>query len=76
MMGSWGYGMMGGYGWWGMLVMALFWIGVLLLVVWGVGALSGRRSELSDSPIDIARRRFARGEIDRAQFEEMKKALS
>ena len=31
-----GYGMMAGLGWFGMIVMALFWVGVVLLVVWGL----------------------------------------
>ena len=39
-----GYGMMAGMGWLGLLMMALFWIGVILLVVWGLSnAFPSRR---------------------------------
>jgi putative membrane protein len=59
--------------------MLLFWAGVILLVIWGVRAASSggggdRRSE-PDRALRILEERFARGEIDRAEFEERKAAL-
>lgn len=68
--GMWGSG---GYG---LLWMALFWVGTALLVVWAVrqfGGGSGERSERR--PLEILEERFAKGEIDRDEFEERKRVL-
>ncbi len=83
-----GPGMMGwsgyGYGfspWWGILGI-VFWalviIGVVLLLVWlfrqvqpgGVGPGPG-----APRPIDILRERYARGEITKEQFDQMRRDL-
>jgi len=60
--------MMGGMG----LLNILFWIliiaGAVLIVQW----LSGRGKE---SPLEILKKRYAKGEIDKAAFERMKKDL-
>ncbi len=78
-----GNGMMYGYhygmGW--MLVTFIFWIlliaGVVLLVMWIVGKSSrGARSAAEDSALDILKKRYARGEITREQYEEMKSDIS
>ena len=65
-----------GYGLFGMLFMLLFWVliiaGVVLIVRWLV--TQGRESR-SDSALDILRQRYARGEIDKDQFEAMKRDL-
>jgi putative membrane protein len=74
--------MMWDWSWWmifGGVLMIIFWVGVIWLVVWGVrkiargsdGTSSGTRSAL-----DIARERYARGEITKEQFEQYKKDLS
>jgi len=59
--------------------MLLFWAGVILLVIWGVKAAinggSGDRRSDPDRALRILEERFARGEIDRAEFEERKAAL-
>ena len=72
--GMGGYGMMGfGMGF-GSLFMLLF----LGLIVWLVVALinSSQSNEKEDSdPIVILKRRFAKGEITKKQFGEMKKKL-
>jgi putative membrane protein len=76
MMG-WGYGM----GWFGMISMALFWIalivGIVLLIRWLLGSARGRGSghPAEDSPLEILKRRYARGEINKEEFEEKKKDL-
>jgi putative membrane protein len=82
---EWGHGpgMMGGYGggWFGGIFMVVFWIavivGVIFLIRWLVqstGAGShGARSE--ESALEILKRRYARGEIDKKEFEQKKKDL-
>jgi putative membrane protein len=77
MMGPW---MMGGFGWWGMLVPLLLLILLVVGVVWLV--LAGTRglgpagqSPPLESPLDILRRRYASGEITKKQFEDMKRDL-
>jgi putative membrane protein len=61
--------MMAGMGWPMLLLMLLFWGGVIALVLWGVSGLfpAGRASVEADA-LDILRRRYARGEISREEF--------
>jgi putative membrane protein len=64
-----GYGMMAGMGWLGMLMMALFWIGVVLLVAWGLSSMfSTRRQNVEPDAEEILKRRYARGEISHDEF--------
>ena len=56
-----------------MLGMALFWGGVLALVIWAVRRFGTPASH--DGALDILRRRLAAGEITPEQFEATKKAL-
>jgi putative membrane protein len=77
MMGPW---MMGGYGWgWFMpIFMIIFWG----LVIWGIVALvrgisrgdAGSTTQ-TDSALEILKRRYARGEINKQEYEEKKKDL-
>ena len=81
--GGWGMmgpGMMGGFGWWWFMpiFMILFWG----LVIWGIVALvrglSGSRgsdSSTADSAMEVLKRRYARGDISKEEFEEKKKDL-
>jgi putative membrane protein len=75
-----------GYGWgwmaFGAVWMVLFWGGIVALVVWAITRLSGdreRREELSRSedrpPLEIAKERYARGEITRDQFKQLQDDL-
>ncbi len=79
--GRWGMGyhhMMGG----GMgIVMGIFWIvliGAFILLV--SGAINGiRGSQANDDsrkPLEILKQRYARGEIDKAEFEDKRRSLS
>jgi putative membrane protein len=72
-----------GFGWGvGMLVMALFWLLFAAALVWIVRAVWDRRAVREgpgphpESPLEILQRRYARGEIDRAEFEEKRRDLS
>ena len=84
--GDWhmGPGMMGGYGmgWFGGIFMIVFWVlvivGLVFLIKWliqSTKAESGRSISNSSSAIDILKQRYARGEIDKEEFEEKKKDL-
>ena len=74
----------GGMGWWmifGGTWMLLFWGFVVALIVWGIRALTkhdepiSKRAEKTD-PLDVAKTRYAKGEISRQEFEQIKKDLS
>ncbi len=74
-------GMMGGYGfgYGGMLLGFIFWIliiiGVVLLIKWLLE--QGKIQPLSsgESAMGILKKRYARGEIDKKEFEEKKRDL-
>ena len=59
-------------------LMILFWGVVIVALVMLVSALfTGRRSSSSEaeSPLDILRKRYARGEIDKARYDAMRRDL-
>jgi putative membrane protein len=69
----------GGMGWWmvfGMIWMVVFWGAVIWAIVWGVSRFSGHEHPSSESPLEITRRRYARGEITKEQFELLRRDLS
>jgi putative membrane protein len=79
--GYWHYDWGWGHMLFGSLMMILFWGGVTLLVVlaarWiGSGSTSQSALLASRSALDVLKERFARGEIDQAEFEQRKKLLS
>jgi putative membrane protein len=72
-----GYGMMAGMGWLGMVTMILFWIGILLLVIWGVsGLFPTNQRTTGPTALEILQQRYARGEISREEFEQARNVLS
>lgn len=73
MMHDWGWGGSGGM-YFGSLLMVLFWVlvvlGIVALARWlfyAQGAGSGKR------PLEILKERYARGEITREQYEQMRR---
>ncbi len=58
-------------------MMSVFWMGLLGLGAWAIHAFShrGPRAAGLESPLDIARRRFAGGEITQDEFEAIKRGL-
>jgi len=71
-----GYGMMAGFGWFGMIVMALFWVGVVLLVIWGLSnAVTTRQPRTEPDAEAILKQRFARGDISREEFVQSRETL-
>jgi putative membrane protein len=57
--------------------MLLIWGAIIALAVWGIRAFTSRRDEVSQNsePLEIARRRYAEGEITKEQFEELRVTL-
>ncbi len=78
-----------GFGWAGMifggLMMLLFWVVVILLAIWAIRALTRRggwqsrdmshTSTRDDNALAILRERYAKGEIDKEQYERMRADL-
>jgi putative membrane protein len=60
----------------GSIIMFVFWAGIIGLIAWGISRLFRHRITTGrQDPLDIARERYAKGEITREQFEEIKKNL-
>jgi putative membrane protein len=74
-----------GGSWWGigmMVVMVLLWALIIAGLIYGVSLLISRSSETGDrtrddqqQPIDILRERYARGEITKEEFDQMRRDL-
>jgi len=73
-----------GWGWWmvfGGIWMLLFWIAVIWLMVWGIRTLVRRGGPKSGTPekrdpLEIAKERYAKGQISKEEFDQIKKDLS
>lgn len=65
-----------------MILATIFWllilVGIVLLIVWlaGRGRPAGGISGPSETPLDILKTRYARGEITREEFERMKQDIT
>ncbi len=70
-----------GMAWWwifGGVWMVFIWAAIIGLVVWVTKHLSSDRSggdTATETPMEIAEKRLASGEIDNRQFEELKESL-
>lgn len=70
--GGWGMGWIGV----GLVHMLIFWVVIVFVVVALAKLLSGSRGPGEERrPLDILRERYARGEIDDAEFERMRREL-
>lgn len=75
------WGHMGDYGWGcGMGIgMLLFWglliAGIVMLVKCSMGSGACRKREMGKSALDLLKERYARGEIEREEFEQKKRDL-
>lgn len=74
MMGNYGYGM--GYG--GMFLGLLFWIIIIVVAYVLIKKIMEQNKSQGQvkSGLDIAKERYAKGEITKEEFEEMKERLS
>jgi len=74
-------GLFGGWSIVGMILMFIFWAllitGIILLIVWIVRRVSypGRDLSRTDKAMEILKERYARGEINKEDFEKMKKDM-
>ncbi len=78
-----GWGGYGGYGGWpllGIAQMLLWWLfivlGIVVLVRWLSTGSPGRHRPPEDRSLAILRERYARGEIDKAEFDARKRDLA
>lgn len=77
-----------GFGGLGLMALVIFWLVIIALALWAVSRLFPRASGSSGagpqppndaaqpSAEEILRQRFARGEINKDQFEDMRRTLS
>lgn len=68
-----------GMGWWmlfGGLLWIVFWGTVIYLIVAFVRGAGRGTQAAQDDAIDILKRRYARGEIDRDEYERMRRDLA
>jgi len=78
MMGLGGFGMMGPFGGLiGLLFNLAILIGIVLLIVWAVKRFTSNTPTASaQNPRELAQARYARGEINREQYQQMLQDLS
>ena len=71
--GDFGWGM--GFGW---IWMVLFWVAVLSVIVYAVRSASSHAGghHEKESPLDILKIRYAKGEITKDEYDRMKDDLS
>lgn len=81
--GPWGGGMMWGWGnWWWGLIMMIFWLlilaGFVFLMVWALRQIVHREGAPmgASRALEILQERYARGEITREQYLQMREDIS
>lgn len=79
---GWGHmgGWTGAWGWVGMVLMLLFWFGLVALIIWAIvgsrpGRLPATGGPRGDHALTILRERYARGEITAEEFEQATRTL-
>ena len=72
---GWGWGMGFGFGW---LFMILFWALVILGIVYLVRMIagSGKGAEKEETAMDILKKRYAKGEINKEEFDRIRDDLT
>jgi putative membrane protein len=79
---GWHCGWGSGWGWIMMIGMILFWVLIIGAMVWLAivmfrrpGGIAGGPGAGNETPLEILKKRFARGEISRDEYERMKRDL-
>ena len=66
-------------GWWmlaGLAWSLIFWGGIIFLVAWGIRTIAGRQAPGAPrDPLTVLKDRYARGEISREQYQQMRADL-
>jgi len=70
----WNYGWGMGFGW---IFMVLFWILIILGIVFLIKSIAGRPKveRKEETAVDILKKRYAKGEMSKEEFEDKKKDL-
>ena len=55
--------------------MIVFWIVVIWMILWIVKRSEGRFQKTEKTPLQIAKERYAKGEITKKEFNDIKKEL-
>ncbi len=76
MIGTWGTGMMLVNFLTGLLFLALLIMGIVAGVKWLTGQAQGQRQSTGNSPIDILKKRYARGELTKEEFEAKRRGIA
>ncbi|MFA5300363.1 MAG: SHOCT domain-containing protein [Lutibacter sp.] len=63
---------------WGMPMMWFIWIPIFIIIIFVIMKMNNNRRNTpsEDSSLDILKNRYAKGEITKEQFEEMKQTLN
>lgn len=63
---------------WGMPMMWFIWIPIFIIIIFVIMKMNNNRRNTpsEDSSLDILKKRYAKGEITKEQFEEMKRTLN
>ena len=63
---------------WGMPMMWFIWIPIFIIIIFVIMKMNNNRRNTpsEDSSLDILKNRYAKGEITKEQFEEMKRTLN
>ena len=73
--GNWGAGnTMGWLG--GGIMMIVFWVLFIALIVWVVREFGGKNSKSNSNALDILKERYAKGEMNKEEFESKKKDIT
>jgi putative membrane protein len=56
-------------------MMTIFWVGMIALGWWAIASYNRHHESASQSPLDVVRHRYARGEINAEEFERLKRDL-
>jgi putative membrane protein len=67
-----------GWGIFGIVMMAVFWAVVIALIIWGIKRTDQKTVVVGNTgtPLDIAKERYAKGEISKQEYENIKRDLS
>jgi putative membrane protein len=82
MMGRYGYGLgypkgWGiGFGFVGLLMQVIIWVAIIYGIIWFIKSMKNGKMGGADTALEILKQRYAKGEITKKEFEEMKKDIS